>query len=105
MIAPLPIVCKFTIIRSSSYYSINKLFNIKTNNIHNMAFKLKAWQIYLIGVAVIPLIIVSFGFGTGRGLAYDIESGVASTALIGGIVLGIYYGISKGLKKKDQGTK
>ena len=67
-----------------------------------MTFKLKAWMIYLICVGVIPLIIISLGYETGRGRGYDIESGIASTALIGGIILGVYYGISTTLKKKKE---
>jgi len=42
---------------------------------------------------------------TGEGFYYDLGSFIFSTTLIGGIVLGIYYGISKGHKKKEQGTQ
>ena len=100
----------FAIIRSISYYSINKLFNINTGKIYNMTFKLKAWMIYLIGVVVIPYSIVTLlenfvGLkGTGCGFWCDVGSITFDTVAIGGAVLGIYYLIKRAGKKKEGTT-
>lgn len=65
-----------------------------------MFFKIKAWMIYIIGVAIIPILWVMTGIGeTGFGFYYDFESATASVALYGGIILGIYYLYKRGKKK------
>jgi len=59
--------------------------------------------IYLITVFIlsVPLVMFlsNFGFGTGNGLEYDIESMATSTSIIGGIILGIHY-LNERQKKK-----
>ena len=72
-----------------------------------MTFKFKAWHIYLIGVGLVGfpgvLLLRQFGFETGMGLSYDIESALAETAIIGGIILLIYYAIRR-VKKKSENS-
>lgn len=73
---------------------------------NDVAFKLKAWQIYVISVLVFSfpgvMILNSLGYGTGRGLGYDEESGLVEISVIGGLVLILYYLVRS--KKKEKGT-
>jgi len=69
----------------------------------DMAFKLKAWMIYLICIALsVPFTILftSYGYGTGEGIYYDIGSMMGSVAFIGGLILGFYYLIKISLKRR-----
>lgn len=78
-----------------------------------MTFKLKAWMIYLIDVAVIPIIVTALATGFEDPQFYTVFEfylyTLSNTVLYGGIVLGLYYAIFKiykrSTKKKEQGTK
>lgn len=59
----------------------------------------KAWMIYLMALVIIPLTLVSMVEGTGKGFGYDLESAVAETAILGGIMLVIYYSIKRSKNK------
>ena len=61
---------------------------------------MKAWQIYLIAVAVTSSIILLFGEGTGQGLEYDLVSIVIETLILGVFILGIYYLIKSERKRR-----
>jgi len=65
---------------------------------------IKAWQIYLIGVFVVsvPLVIVLgyYGYGTGEGLGYDMESMLFTAGVIGGGIIAVYYGYKREQRKK-----
>lgn len=104
-----PVTCKsFDIIRSISYYSLNKSFNIKPIENYNMTFKLKAWMIYLIGVAVVPvvahLIIVKEWYEWD-----EFYFSLLGNTLLYGLVLLLFYYIGRAIYKrswkKDQNTK
>ena len=98
---PTPNIFQSTIIRSTQHYSLSKSFNIKTDEIYNMTFKLKAWHIYLISIPVVTFLLVQF-YGTDYGLEYDIGASATDAVIYGGIVLGIYYLIKhEGKKKKS----
>lgn len=56
-------------------------------------------MIYLMALVIIPLTLVSMVEGTGKGLWYDLESAVAETAILGGIILVIYYSIKRSKNK------
>lgn len=66
--------------------------------------KIKAWQIYPIGVFVVsvPLVIVLgyYGYGTGEGFYYDMGSMLATSAIIGGGIIAVYYGYKREQRKR-----
>ena len=67
---------------------------------------MRAWQIYIIGVLVVsfPIILILNGLGqeSGKGLGYDMEAAVTTTAIIGGLITGIYYLVKSKKKKTPQ---
>ncbi len=70
-----------------------------------MVFGLKAWHVYLIGVFVVgflgTLLLVNFGYGTSEGIYYDMGSMLATSVIVGGFILVIYYTIKSSRKKKN----
>jgi len=70
-----------------------------------MAFKLRAWMIFLICIALsVPFTILftSYGYGTGEGISYDIGSMMGSVAFIGGLFLGFYYLIKISMRHRKK---
>jgi len=69
-----------------------------------MTFRLKAWQIYLIGVFIVgfpgTLLLVNFGYDTGEGISYDMSSMLITSVIVGGFILVIYYTVKSSRKKK-----
>jgi len=53
-----------------------------------MAFRLKAWHVYLIGVFIVSfpgtLLLVNFGYDTGEGISYDMGSMLVTSVIVGG---------------------
>ncbi len=70
-----------------------------------MVFRLKAWHVYLIGVFIVSfpgtLLLVNFGYDTGEGISYDMGSMLATSVIVGGFILVIYYTIKSSRKKKN----
>ncbi len=70
-----------------------------------MAFRLKAWHVYLIGVFIVgfpgTLLLVNFGYGTGEGISYDMGSMLVTSVIVGGFILVIYYTVKSSRKKKS----
>ncbi len=70
-----------------------------------MVFRLKACHVYLIGVFVVgfpgTLLLVNFGYGTSEGIYYDMGSMLATSVIVGGFILVIYYTIKSSRKKKN----
>ncbi len=69
-----------------------------------MAFRLKAWHVYLIGVFIVSfpgtLLLVNFGYGTSEGIYYDMGSMLVTSVIVGGFILVIYYTVKSIRKKK-----
>jgi len=65
---------------------------------------MKAWQIYIICVIGIPFLVTFFLEPVGTISDYDYVSALTETALIGGIILTIYY-LNKRQKAKKSSQK